>query len=161
VRHLLKASLFGFDWLCRNVPLAIVTDKDGKPSIENTPLLTERATHIGLDTSKPFKLNAGTAGVCMSCCWFLSFYSLVTSVLVDRVLYTPERLTAIAAEAAKEQSTFSLDDRLGLVHDVFALAKAGLAKASSALTLVDLWKNEKECKGIFRWFWQKLISGVC
>ena len=80
-------------------------------------------------------------------------YGLVTSILVDRVLYTPERLTAIAAEAAKERSTFSLDDRLGLVHDVFALAKAGLAKASSALTLVDLWKNEKECKDTFRWFW--------
>jgi len=78
-------------------------------------------------------------------------YGLVTVVLVDRVLYTPERLTAIAAEAAKERSTFSLDDRLGLVHDVFALAKAGLAKASSALTLVDLWKGEKECKDTIRW----------
>jgi len=61
------------------------------------------------------------------------------------VLYTPERLTSIAAEAAKQDSIFSLDDRLGLVHDAFALAKAGLAKVSSALTLVDLWTNEKEC----------------
>jgi aminopeptidase 2 len=64
--------------------------------------------------------------------------------LLDRVLYTPERLASIATEAAKDKSIFSLDDRLGLVHDAFALSKAGLAKVSSALTLVDLWKNEKE-----------------
>jgi len=61
------------------------------------------------------------------------------------VLYTPERLASIATEAAKQGSIFSVDDRLGLAHDAFALAKAGLAKVSSALTLVDLWKNEKEC----------------
>ena len=67
----------------------------------------------------------------------------------DRVLYTPERLSAIAAEAAKDNSIFSLDDRLGLVHDAFALSKAGLAKVSSALTLVDLWKNEKEREAFF------------
>lgn len=60
------------------------------------------------------------------------------------MLYTPERLATIAAEAAKDDSIFSLDDRLGLVHDVFALSKAGLAKISSAFTLVDLWKDEKE-----------------
>ncbi|KAF9533368.1 leucyl aminopeptidase [Crepidotus variabilis] len=108
-----------------NVPLGIVTDKDGKRFVDHSPLLSERATHINLDTSKPFKLNAGTSGV-------------------YRVLYTPERLAVIATEAAKEHSIFSLDDKLGLVHDSFALAKAGLAKVSSALTLVDLWKNEKE-----------------
>lgn len=51
---------------CRNVPLGIVTQKDGKRSVDSTPLLSERATHIELDTTKPFKLNAGTAGVCMS-----------------------------------------------------------------------------------------------
>jgi aminopeptidase 2 len=62
------------------------------------------------------------------------------------VLYTPERLSKIAAEAAKEDSVFSLDDRMGLVYDAFALAQAGLAKLSSVLTLVDLWKHEKESK---------------
>lgn len=64
-------------------------------------------------------------------------------------MYTPDRLASIAAEAAKDNSIFSLDDRLGLVHDAFALSKAGLAKVSSALTLVDLWKNEKEREGLF------------
>ena len=69
-------------------------------------------------------------------------------------MYTPERLSAIATEAAKENSIFSLDDRLGLVHDAFALSKAGLAKVSSALTLVDLWKNEQEREAFF------LVSGI-
>lgn len=64
----------------------------------------------------------------------------------DRVLYSPERLTLIAAEAAKENSVFSLDDRMGLVYDSLALSKAGLSKLSSSLTLIDLWKNEKECQ---------------
>lgn len=67
----------------------------------------------------------------------------------DRVLYTPERLVKIAAEAAKQNSAFSLDDRIGLVHDSMALSKAGLARLSSALTLVDSLKNEKECKRCF------------
>ena len=38
---------------------------------------------------------------------------------------------------------------MGLVQDALALAMAGLAELSSALTLVDLWKNEKECKPFF------------
>jgi aminopeptidase 2 len=71
-------------------------------------------------------------------------------LVADRVLYTPERLAKIAEEAAKPdgQSIFSLNDRLGLVHDAFALSKAGLAKLSSSLTLVDKLKKEKECKCI-------------
>lgn len=67
--------------------------------------------------------------------------------LIDRVLYEPERLAKIAEEAAKGGSVFTLNDRLGLVYDSIALSKAGLAKVSSALTLLDiLGKNEKECK---------------
>ena len=78
-----------------------------------------------IDTSRPFKLNAGTAGV-------------------YHVLYTPERLAAIGQEAAKADSLFTLDDRMGLVFDAFATSKAGLSKLSSSLTLVNLLKNEKE-----------------
>lgn len=63
----------------------------------------------------------------------------------DRVLYTPERLALIAAEAAKENSLFSKADRVGLLSDAMALSKAGFAKVSSALTLMDLWKDETEC----------------
>jgi aminopeptidase 2 len=71
---------------------------------------------------------------------------MLTSVLfLDRVMYTPERLSKIAIEAAKEDSVFTLDDRLGLVYDAVAISKAGLRKLSSTLTLIDLLRNEKEC----------------
>jgi hypothetical protein len=54
----------------------------------------------------------------------------------------------IAAEAAKPDGTsvLSLNDRIGLVHDAMALSKAGLAKLSSALTLLDGLKGETECQ---------------
>lgn len=67
---------------------------------------------------------------------------------LDRVLYTPERVAKIATEAAKPDGTsvFSLNDRIGLVHDAIALSKAGLAKLSSALTLLDGLKGETECQ---------------
>ncbi|KAF9054698.1 leucyl aminopeptidase [Panaeolus papilionaceus] len=107
------------------VPLGLLSTNDSKSSVNHSTVLSEREKVIPVDTTQPFKLNAGTTGV-------------------YRVLYTPERLAKIAAEATKENSAFSLDDRIGLVHDSMALSKAGLQKLSSALTLVDLWKNEKE-----------------
>ena len=66
-------------------------------------------------------------------------------ILSDRVLYTPERLIKIANEAVKENSPFSLEDRIGLVYDTFALAKAGYLNISSVLSLYDTLRNEKEC----------------
>lgn len=65
---------------------------------------------------------------------------------IDRVLYTPERLASIATEAAKGNEVFSLKDRIGLVHDAYALARAGFSKVSSALTFVDILKDEQECE---------------
>ncbi|KAJ7582802.1 leucyl aminopeptidase [Mycena floridula] len=109
-----------------NIPLAIMSvDEDGTAVVDKSLVLEQREQTIPLDTSKTFKLNAGTTGV-------------------YRVLYTPERLTKIATEAAKENSYISLDDRLGLVTDSLALSKAGLAKLSSALDLIDILRNEKE-----------------
>jgi aminopeptidase 2 len=64
----------------------------------------------------------------------------------DRVLYNPERLAKIATEAAKGDGVFSFKDRIGLVHDAFALSRAGFAEVSSALTVVDILKDEKECE---------------
>ncbi|KAF8969809.1 leucyl aminopeptidase [Flammula alnicola] len=119
-----------------NIPLSLLSTKDGKSSVDTSAILQERQTAIALDTTKPFKLNADTTGV-------------------YRVLYTPERLAQIAAEAAKEDSVFSLNDRMGLAQDSFALSKAGLATLSSSLTLVDLWKNEKEYL-----VWQVIGNGV-
>lgn len=69
------------------------------------------------------------------------------TLVIDRVLYEPSRLAKIAEEAARDNSIFTLNDRLGLVYDCVALSKAGLAKVSTALTLIDiLGKTEKECK---------------
>ena len=57
-------------------------------------------------------------------------------------------MAKIGAEAAKENSLFSLNDRIGLLYDVFALANAGFGKVSAALTLVDELRHEKECRCI-------------
>lgn len=64
---------------------------------------------------------------------------------VDRVLYTVERLEKIAQEAAKEDSILSLNDRLVLMNDSVALAKAGLSPISGSFTLIQGFKNEEEC----------------
>ncbi|KAF9050721.1 leucyl aminopeptidase [Hymenopellis radicata] len=109
-----------------NVPLNILSvDNSGKSTIDRSALLEERSKSFIVDTSKPFKLNGGTAGV-------------------YRVLYTPERLSKIGVEAAKPDSCFSVEDRMGLVYDSMALSKAGLQKLSSALNLIDNLRNEKE-----------------
>ena len=65
---------------------------------------------------------------------------------VDRVLYSPERLVAIAKEAIKENSPFSVEDRIGLVYDGLALARAGYLNVSGVLTLYDVLREEKECE---------------
>ncbi|KAJ7489904.1 leucyl aminopeptidase, partial [Mycena galericulata] len=110
-----------------NVPLSILaSDHAGQVSIDRTAILEEREKDVTLDTSQTFKLNAGTVGV-------------------YRVLYPPERLAKIAAEASKENSIFTLDDRMGILNDVTALSKAGLAKLSDTLTVIDIWSKEKEC----------------
>ncbi|KAF8448022.1 leucyl aminopeptidase [Boletus edulis BED1] len=108
------------------IPLAILTvGETGRPSIDKTAVLTARETILTIDTSKPYKLNAGTYGV-------------------YRVLYPKEQLTRIALEAAQGDAVFSLNDRIGLVHDTMALAKSGHATVSSALTVVDIFRNEPE-----------------
>ncbi|TFK75168.1 leucyl aminopeptidase [Pluteus cervinus] len=108
-----------------HIPLSILTvDAAGKPEKQAVVLDTREKTYA-LDTTKPFKLNAGVYGV-------------------YRVHYTPERLAKIAKEASQDNSLFSLNDRVGLVIDATALSQAGLAKLSSTLTLIDTLKSEKE-----------------
>lgn len=61
------------------------------------------------------------------------------------MLYTPERLSAIAKEAGKpKDSLFTFEDRIGLINDSPALAKAGLVQLSSTLTLIDNFRDETE-----------------
>lgn len=107
------------------IPLAILTADEGKVTVDKSAVLDTREAFFTVDTRRPFKLNAGTYGV-------------------YRVLYSDERLAKIASEAAKDDSIFSLNDRIGLVHDAMALAKSGHATVSSALTVVDLLREEKE-----------------
>jgi aminopeptidase 2 len=128
------------------VPLSLLTvDQSGK-SIVKSAIMEEREKTVAIDTKKPFKLNGGTVGVCKFRLPRGLMHTLYLISAIDRVLYTPERLTNIAMEAVKTNSCFSLNDRIGLVHDAMALSKAGLSKLSSALTLVDIFRNEKECQ---------------
>ncbi|THH28050.1 hypothetical protein EUX98_g6135 [Antrodiella citrinella] len=108
------------------IPLSLLTvSADGKANIDTKIILDSRETTISLDTSKPFKINAGTTGV-------------------YRVLYATERLDKIAEEAAKANSIFSLEDRMGLLMDAPALAQAGYVKTSSSLSLINKLREEKE-----------------
>ncbi|KAF6764898.1 leucyl aminopeptidase [Ephemerocybe angulata] len=109
-----------------NIPLFILSAQaGGEYSVDKTAILQQRDQVYPIDTSKNYKLNANTVGV-------------------YRVLYTPERLVKIAEEAGKKDSIFGVNDRVGLVHDYLALSKAGLAKLSSALTVVDKLRNDTE-----------------
>ena len=83
----------------------------------------------------------------------ISLSSLLPRIIIDRVSYTPDRLLLIAKDAAREGSALSLNDRLGLLSDTMALSKAGMAKLSSALTLIDLWRGEKECTSSAPVYW--------
>jgi len=109
-----------------SIPLGLVTaSAHDQALIDNTTILETREAEFKLDTTRPFKVNADTNGV-------------------YRVLYTPSRLAVIANEAAKPDSIFTLGDRMGLVHDAFALGKAGYLTLSSALNLVYELRAEKE-----------------
>ncbi|PWY97439.1 putative AAP1-alanine/arginine aminopeptidase [Testicularia cyperi] len=103
------------------VPLMLKTiDANGKVTVDRDAFLKgEREVKIPLANAKDatYKLNAGTIGV-------------------YRVAYSPERLAKLGAEAAKEQSPFSLEDRVGLVSDAFTLAMAGHGKTSGGLSLL-------------------------
>lgn len=73
------------------------------------------------------------------------------------MLYNPEITAKISAEAAKPDSIFGLNDRIGLVIDSVALAQAGFSNTSSMFALINGLKGEKECMsflfrppGIFR-----------
>ncbi|KAM5543145.1 hypothetical protein V8D89_003019 [Ganoderma adspersum] len=107
------------------IPLSILTTaEDGKPVVQKH-IFDTREKFFSLDTSKPFKLNADTTG----------FYA---------VRYSAERLVKLGQTAATPDSPFSLSDRIGLVWDAFALAKAGYAPVSSAFGLISMLRDEKE-----------------
>jgi hypothetical protein len=135
-------------FIIRNIPLNIISvDKDGKTVYNKAIVLEEREKDFELDMNKSFKLNSGSTGFC-EYRFKLCASGFNTLFNTERVLYTPECLAKVAGEVAKPdgQTIFSPDDRIGLVNDMFALSKAGLAKVSCYLTLVDKLKHEKECR---------------
>jgi len=49
----------------RSIPLGLVTASlNGQALIDNTAILETREAEFKLDTTKPFKINADTNGVC-------------------------------------------------------------------------------------------------
>ncbi len=109
------------------VPLMLKTvGADGKVAVDRDAFLnSEREVKIPLANAKDatYKLNAETIGV-------------------YRVAYSPERLAKLGEEAAKKDSAFSLEDRLGLVSDAFTLASAGYGKTSGGLSLAKALRND-------------------
>ena len=104
------------------IPLEVKTFKDGKATVDHKAVLQARSATYDLDGSDSFKLNAETTGV-------------------YRVQYSPERL----AKIGKEASSFSVEDRVGLVSDAATIARAGHAKTSGSLSLIkELGKSETE-----------------
>jgi aminopeptidase 2 len=123
------------------------TDAQGKAVIDRRAVLDKRETELKLDTSKPFKLNAGTVGVCQ--CLFPFSFSLtheqLSLFITDRVAYSPERLAKLGEQAAHRPSPFTLEDKMGLVNDALVLAKSGYSKTSGALNLIEKLQSEEEC----------------
>ncbi|CAE7223560.1 unnamed protein product [Rhizoctonia solani] len=108
------------------VPLALLsTNSGGKPLADHAAVLSEREGDFKLDTSKPWKLNAGR-------------------VSVFRTAYTPERLAKLGEEAARPGSAFKLEDRVELVSDAMVLGRAGYGKTSSGLNLISHLRSETE-----------------
>lgn len=61
----------------RSIPLSLlITDAHDKPKVDHSILLDEREKFIPLDTSKPYKLNAGTVSVCEHTSSVLSLSSM-------------------------------------------------------------------------------------
>ncbi|KAH9070829.1 leucyl aminopeptidase [Lactarius deliciosus] len=133
-----------------SVPLGLVTAAaPGQALVDNDALLVTREAEFALDTSKPFKVNADTNGVCelshLSALVGVRRHRLLPTRIADHVLYTPTRLAAIASEAAKPDSIFSLSDRIGLVHEAFRAWKGGLpATEQPRFDLVDELQAENE-----------------
>ncbi|GAA6026335.1 hypothetical protein JCM11491_005152, partial [Sporobolomyces phaffii] len=71
------------------------------------------------------------------------------------VLYPADRLVKIGEEAGKENSVFSLNDRMGLVQDASVLASSGYAKTSTALSFLSKLGNETE-----NLVWQEIASAL-
>jgi hypothetical protein len=131
--------------------LAVVTkNKHGTSYVDKSVVLRGQQTVIHLDTTVPFKLNAGTSGFCESGSSIIQYPQAVVpfadTSCADRVLYSSDLFHDVVAEARSATSIFSTEDRIGLFLDTLAFAKAGLMKTSAALTLVDALQETDDCQ---------------
>ncbi|KAK7047331.1 Aminopeptidase 2 mitochondrial [Paramarasmius palmivorus] len=108
-----------------HVPLNIRTVSPSGEVKTDKVVLQQREANFVVNTKLPFKLNGSSTG------YF-------------RVLYTPERFDAIAAELANPDSPFDESDRLGLLQDVAAFARAGLLSFGNALSTMSKFKPCRE-----------------
>ncbi|WVO17857.1 hypothetical protein L204_105555 [Cryptococcus depauperatus] len=97
------------------VPLEIATlGNDSKVNVDHQAILQDRTASFKIANVDAFKLNASTIGV-------------------YRVAYSPERL----AKLGKQALSFTVEDRMGLISDAITLARAGYAKTSGSLNLIN------------------------
>lgn len=109
-----------------------VRSANGK--VDHTKVLSERTGKITIDGDF-YKLNADQSSI-------------------YRVHYPTDRLLKLAEEGAKPHSRLSVEDRVGLVTDLGALAGA-YVPTSQLLTLIWTWKNEQEST-----VWTSILSNI-
>ncbi|KAH8091342.1 peptidase family M1-domain-containing protein [Cristinia sonorae] len=120
-----------------HVPLSILSlPKEGGVRVDHNTVLTEREMTLSLDPAIPFKLNANTTG----------FY---------RVLYSGKIAENVAKLVAQKGSPLSVADRIGLVLDALALAKAGFSNVSDALSFLDHFRREENAL-----VWSSIAGGL-
>ncbi|KAK0538067.1 Aminopeptidase 2 mitochondrial [Tilletia horrida] len=110
------------------VPLAMRTaQEDGSVKTDQSVVLDmKRELELPMPDAKTkvWKFNADTIGV-------------------YRVAYPPALLARLGTEAAKPDSIFTLEDRVGLVSDASTLARAGYSKTPAALDLIWTLRADK------------------
>lgn len=131
---------------CRTIPLNLLTvSADGSHSIRSDLVLDDREMVVPLDSSQPFKLNAGTTGFCTSPI-LRKPCARTEAACLDVVQYSAELLENLGQQVVSPNLPFSTQDRVGLVRDAFSLVKAGYTSIGTVLDLVDALSKASECE---------------
>jgi aminopeptidase 2 len=108
-----------------SIPIAVLTNES---KTSTTHLLKEKNGSITFPYQKTeeayYKLNAGVSG----------FF---------RVNYSVEQITRLGHALRKNINAFSTADRIGLIADSFAFARAGLASTTAALEILKAFESEQ------------------
>lgn len=135
----------------RRAPLFLVTPNEaGKAALDRDALLAEREQKLKIDPSREYIINGGNRGYCKDACE--GSMIVLTSNVLDRVLYPEERLQRIAQSANHEDTLVTLEDRIKLLSDTLAFAVAGLGKTSLALELCKQFRWDQTCNCLISGF---------